>query len=170
MKRLLLLLLSVLTAVSLCACGDKDSRPGPHTPQQSGPADVLPLRPCEEGEAPETPEESAQPAPPPPVDAEADYYRGTWISVPEENVSDTLDHYMGSAPNSITLSEGGRGALALGGVYREISWRTEGDSMILTCADTGEQSTLTRITDIISELDYLDSGQLMTFILIEDRE
>lgn len=169
MKRLLLLLLSVLTAVSLCACGDKDSRPGPHTPQQSGPADVLPLRPHSDGEsgnAAETP----QPELPSP-DPEADYYyRGTWISIPEENVSDTLDHYMGSAPNYITLSEGGRGALALGGVYREISWRAEGDSTILTCIDTGEQSTLTRITDIISELDYLDSGQLMTFILIEDRE
>ena len=169
MKKIISLLLSVIMAVSLCACGHKDEEELPPgldniiwDENQSG----------QNGQ--NQSEEAAEPTPVvlPPIDPNSDYFRGTWIDISGGSVSDTLDHYYESDKNYMTLAGNGTGTLVLGGGYRDLTWTQDGKTLKVTFPATGETCIISILSDIIYELSYTASGKdvSLTFIKIVEEK
>ena len=169
MKKFIILLLTLSLSLCLCACGEKeDSLPEITLPeQQSYEGSYLPPEKTPE---PEKEKEERPHLPLPPEGS--DFYRGTWISGGEANINDTLDHYYGIDLNYLCLTSAGSGVLVLGGKYEELLYTLDGSTLTITLSRTGDRFLGSVLSPEITEINYMNSGKLMTFIKLspEDTE
>ena len=170
MKKLFIILLALSLSLSLFGCKDKEEESvlPPGAGAQSGYEQLFPEENGTQEESKEEEEEIVLPAPP----ENADFYRGTWISGGEANINSPLDSYYGNQFNYMTLSPDGTGSLVLGGEYQGILYELQGSTLKFTLSQTGERFLGSVLSDKITEINYMNSGKLMTFIKIghEDAE
>ena len=167
MKKAILLLLALSLVLSLCACGGKEEEsPLPEPDNNISSQGAEPGS----GSGDEPSETTPEPTPPPipSVDPQWMYCRGTWVSKPSESIASGMDTYFDNPQNYLYLSPDTRGAIVLGGWYREFLYSADENKIDLKFTDNGEEWSGDIIDGKIYEL-APGGGELhYTFIKIEE--